>query len=254
MSERRTLYVGTTAVITVAFAGLLSGIRASGMSEPVRSRPSASSVLGLPPRSYSDMRGANYGPNRAVYDESRFQALLADRPGLMEDSPSELTARSVAREKRRARRAYDGAPPTIPHRIEQLEHPDCLACHESGVRVGELTAPMMSHRELPNCVQCHVVADDPLPFRQANGLGVTNSFVGLTSPGSGTRAYSGSPPTIPHKTTMREKCESCHGVLGAFGLRTPHPDRQNCQQCHVGSRELDQSLAPRQLGPGGALP
>jgi cytochrome c-type protein NapB len=33
---------------------------------------------------------------------------------------------------------------------------------------------------------------------------------------------------------------SCHGPNGLFGLRTPHPDRQSCFQCHVPEAGLDQ--------------
>jgi len=39
---------------------------------------------------------------------------------------------------------------------------------------------------------------------------------------------------------MREDCMSCHGPQGLFGLRTPHPDRPSCLQCHVPNAELDQ--------------
>jgi cytochrome c-type protein NapB len=39
---------------------------------------------------------------------------------------------------------------------------------------------------------------------------------------------------------MRDDCMSCHGPQGLFGLRTPHPDRQSCLQCHVPNAELDQ--------------
>jgi cytochrome c-type protein NapB len=69
-----------------------------------------------------------------------------------------------------------------------------------------------------------------------------NEFVGTKAPLKGTRAWPQAPPTMPHRTLMREDCLSCHGPQGLFGLRTPHPDRRSCTQCHVPSAELDQHL------------
>jgi cytochrome c-type protein NapB len=67
-----------------------------------------------------------------------------------------------------------------------------------------------------------------------------NAFVGSVSPSKGSRAWPQAPPTIPHPTFMRNDCMSCHGPNGLFGLRTPHPDRQSCFQCHVPEAGLDQ--------------
>jgi cytochrome c-type protein NapB len=57
---------------------------------------------------------------------------------------------------------------------------------------------------------------------------------------SGVRAYTGAPPEIPHSTWMRETCLACHGGTGAEGLRTRHPQRQSCTQCHAPSAGLNQ--------------
>lgn len=46
--------------------------------------------------------------------------------------------------------------------------------------------------------------------------------------------------TIPHGTQLRSDCLSCHGPPGLVGLRTPHPDRQACVQCHAPNAELDE--------------
>jgi nitrate reductase (cytochrome), electron transfer subunit len=54
------------------------------------------------------------------------------------------------------------------------------------------------------------------------------------------RAFDGAPPTIPHSTLMRTDCLSCHGPQGLYGLRTPHPERQSCLQCHAPGAHLDQ--------------
>ena len=45
-----------------------------------------------------------------------------------------------------------------------------------------------------------------------------------------------SPPTIPHTLVGREgNCLLCHQDLGpGKGVKqTPHPERRNCQQCHI---------------------
>jgi cytochrome c-type protein NapB len=129
---------------------------------------------------------------------------------------------------RRVQRAYDGAPPVIPHAVEALQRQDCLACHAEGLLLpdGGL-APRTPHPENVNCRQCHV--EQP---GRGDGL-AANRFAGLRYPGRGTRAYAGAPPTIPHPLAGRRNCLGCHGDLGGSPIRTPHPDRVNCAQCHV---------------------
>lgn len=53
-------------------------------------------------------------------------------------------------DKAKSNRAFEGAPPTIPHTIEGRE--DCLMCHKDGIG----GAPKASHPERLNCDQCHV--------------------------------------------------------------------------------------------------
>ncbi|WP_442485889.1 hypothetical protein [Aeoliella sp. SH292] len=38
---------------------------------------------------------------------------------------------------------------------------------------------------------------------------------------------------------MRSDCTTCHGELGKEGLRSSHPWRVNCTQCHAPSRGFD---------------
>jgi cytochrome c-type protein NapB len=68
---------------------------------------------------------------------------------------------------------------------------------------------------------------------------VDNSFAGFPSPDQGPRAWDIAPPQIPHRTFMRERCESCHGVNGRDAIRSSHPYRQSCEQCHAASAEKD---------------
>ena len=57
------------------------------------------------------------------------------------------------------RRAFEGAPPLVPHDLEVGM--DCLDCH----RLGENDAVITSHPERSNCVQCHIPeVTDVKPF------------------------------------------------------------------------------------------
>ena len=80
------------------------------------------------------------------------------------------------------------------------------------------------------------------------------------------RQYPGSPPTIPHEVAKTfsgdtTKCLSCHERGGydpgqdAYAPVTPHPENENCFQCHVPVTtenlfvETDwQSVTPPKLG------
>jgi cytochrome c-type protein NapB len=140
--------------------------------------------------------------------------------------------------RRETRRAYNGAPPKVPHPIDQHQSASCLACHGVSTRVGTIDVPQMSHAPYSQCIQCHAPQHGPgpqlakpPPARATPAL--ANHFVGLSAPVSGTRAYTGAPPTVPHPTHMRQNCVSCHGPGGSSALKTTHPQRQNCFQCHA---------------------
>jgi len=140
---------------------------------------------------------------------------------------------------RAGRRAYDGAPPTIPHDAFGMS---CDACHDrDGTPVtGVGYAPASPHDGTPmagattRCRQCHV-------FAASDELFVESEFVGLPQdlrPGS--RATPGAPPTIPHRTLMRENCLACHDGPGAReAIRTSHPERWRCRQCHVAVKDRE---------------
>lgn len=129
---------------------------------------------------------------------------------------------------RRVQREYDGAPAVVPHQVRALGRQDCLNCHREGMDLGpEGMAPRTPHPERVNCQQCHVEQVEP------NEAFVATRFVGLRFPAAGTRAYPGAPPTMPHPRNGRETCIGCHGERGGSPIRTPHPDRVNCLQCHV---------------------
>jgi nitrate reductase (cytochrome), electron transfer subunit len=121
--------------------------------------------------------------------------------------------------------------------------------------VKEKTAPKISHAHYTSCTQCHVpsvgsqIPTDEIALREPIAV---NQFVGLIAPLQGSRAWPTAPPTTPHPTLMRSDCMSCHGPQGMFGLRTPHPDRQACVQCHAPNAGLDQRIFATTLSPVGS--
>lgn len=147
----------------------------------------------------------------------------------------DASAKPATLADRALRRAYDGAPPTIPHDVDQMTAGSCVACHATALRVGENSAPLIPHAYYANCQQCHVVESSLFDSRPL----ATSRFVGLPAPKEGARAWKGAPPTIPHATWMRENCRACHGPTGSLGLRTSHPGRANCLQCHARSASMD---------------
>jgi cytochrome c-type protein NapB len=135
--------------------------------------------------------------------------------------------------ERAAGRAYDGAPPTIPHDVQIGA---CTSCHdEDGSAIaGVGVAPASPHGAaaatgaLRRCRQCHVP-------EQSRDVFVASVFTGLPQgPWRGARATPGAPPSIPHTLQLRENCLSCHaGPAARTEIRTSHPERRRCRQCHV---------------------
>ena len=128
-------------------------------------------------------------------------------------------------------RAFHGAPPTIPHQIEEggIGSQACLKCHENGGFVDRFKAytPVTPHPDKANCVQCHVQVKSKSFF-------VPSGWVRNSTPEIGNQALEGSPPTVPHSLQLRENCLSCHaGPSAVKEIRTTHPNRINCRQCHV---------------------
>lgn len=131
-----------------------------------------------------------------------------------------------------ARRAYEGAPPVIPH---EAFGASCTECHRpAGPELAELGyAPPSPHgmtagMELARCRQCHV-------FQHTEGVWRSNTFEGLSRPPvPAPRAHPLAPPVIPHPVYMREDCLACHdGAAAREEIRTTHPERARCRQCHV---------------------
>lgn len=232
----RALNVGLAVVIGGAVVGFFVGTR--NMPRPwIQQRGDDVGVQTagvVPGQAYWQLRSRQHGRNSQV--TSDLQRLRAELPDLFDEVQRSPALTQAALTTRAQRRVFDGAPPMVPHVIDEQSAAACLACHASGIRVQGRTATVMSHEPLASCTQCHAPT---LPRFWGQQSTAANSFVGRTSSGSGERAWQGAPPTIPHSLHMREDCASCHGVAGLEGIRTSHPDRHSCTQCH----------APRDLQP-----
>lgn len=153
-------------------------------------------------------------------------------------------------------RAFPGAPPRIPHGLteEEARHGLCNACHARGGYVPRFGgyAPVTPHPEYADCLQCHVAnamtlgIGFPEPRRDAictqchvDPDRPPPTFVALDWPDPSwpeldRRALPESPPLIPHDLQMRGNCVACHAGPGAVReLRTAHPERADCRQCHL---------------------
>jgi nitrate reductase (cytochrome), electron transfer subunit len=237
------------AVIGVAFIGFIVGIRQGvptheppefPLAEPVRD-PVAGVV---PATSYAEFDRRLYGPNRDW--RSTLEDLEQPEVDLFAPVHWDERTRRELLEARARRRAFDGAPPVVPHPIDQMSSTSCMACHGQGLFIAEAYAPKMSHEFMHNCTQCHVEQWAP---DLAPAVEVSNVFLGLEARGAGERAWPGAPPTIPHPTFMRENCMACHGPAGPEPIRTTHPWQTNCMQCHAPSAVLDQGVVPVEPDP-----
>lgn len=191
-------------------------------------------------RSYAELASRELSPNRRL--ATRLPAGATgnrDRDQLQGSIPYDPMRRAEVVSERAALRAYDGAPPVVPHRIDQRDAQACLVCHGEGMRVGQVRAPRMSHELMANCTQCHVESTNrALPSPDPDAL--FSYFEGLRAGRGGVRAWAGAPPTIPHSTWMREDCLACHGPTSAEGLQSSHPWRSSCTQCHAPSADREQ--------------
>ncbi len=228
-----------TGVIAISFVGFFVGIHANAQRDDPLVEVGPAGTTGqlhfdgvMPSVAYFEMDGRKHGPN-AEFSSSLDR--LHPPSDAMLHQLDQADARVVSLAEREERRAYNGAPPIIPHPIDQLTATSCLLCHGEGKRIGDRIAHKMPHQNYASCTQCHV--------EQVNdeGLIAVNSFEGVAAPTQGRRAWNGAPPIIPHTLNMRSDCLSCHGPNGRPSLRTTHPERTSCLQCHAPSAGLNQS-------------
>ena len=242
-TPQRSLSLFGAGIIGVSLFGFLVGIVGGNrMQSPQPPDNGKTTAHGDVPDalSYRQIPNASVGPNADW--TSDLERLRQQRPSRLDPVESTLEMKLAAIEDRSHTRAFDGAPPVIPHRIDQRTADSCLVCHGDGMKLGDRIATKMSHAHFTNCTQCHVETVSSGPFADASTNPVENSFTGLYRAGPGDRAYASAPPTIPHTTFLREDCMSCHGTITRPGLRTTHPWLTNCTQCHVASADLDLSV------------
>lgn len=141
-------------------------------------------------------------------------------------------------------RAYPGAPPAIPHDVDPswLRTQTCNTCHARGgwVPDQEAYAPVTPHPHYANCMQCHVDGADgallvPNDFEPADWPAIDQQALAWTDADS----LATSPPPIPHALQLRGNCLACHAGPGAVAeVRTTHPGRASCRQCHAARADL----------------
>lgn len=253
-THRRSSLIVLAVMLVTAVSGFFMGMRQTrnfsdetrDLRDRQRDTAPAEFAEGEIPQavSYAELATANLQPNFAWTNS------LVNLPKAVEThvpvpalTPNERQEVLLDRE---ARRAYDGAPPVVPHPITQRSASACMTCHgntSAQPMIAGNVPPRMSHANHASCTQCHVPSKG---FSQSShrefGLVKSNAFAGRRSPGPGSRAYDGAPPTIPHHTLMRENCYSCHGPGRVNAITTSHPDRQSCTQCHAPSASKDQRL------------
>ncbi len=189
---------------------------------------------------YGEIAAAEWLANRD------WKFTLADLPRATAPMPlpvADEAERQAAVERRASRRAYDGAPPVVPHGIDTLSSASCLSCHGVGgdLIIGGKRPAEISHPWVTNCTSCHVPEDGlrQITAPAAGRLTVENAFLGKRSAGPGSRAYATAPPTTPHPVWMRQNCMACHGPGREQAIRTSHPERRNCLQCHAPDAVFD---------------
>lgn len=237
---RRYAFVTVVLVLAVVLVGFLRGVR-----EPPPISRSTGPTVAAPSEvptavRYAEMPEAPLWPSRQPSTLSSLRYETPD-PFAKVIRTEEMKLQALA--DRLRNRAYDGAPPAIPHGVDQTSAANCLACHEKGAMVGDRLAARVSHPHYPNCLQCHVETARP-ELGGDPAVSVASLFEGAGRSGPGLRAGPGAPPAIPHTTWFRQDCQSCHGLLARAGLRTTHPWLTNCTQCHAPSAELDQVAFP----------
>jgi nitrate reductase (cytochrome), electron transfer subunit len=241
-------------LLTASVSGYFMGLRQTGsqisMTRPVSLvTPNSERNAVLPTNSvpvavsYAEQDWLRDGANGRW--QNRVANLAQPPSNLAALTNATETERAFALTERAARRAFDGAPPVVPHPIAQDSSASCLACHGPGLAIKDKSASKISHAHYASCTQCHVpFGGTELPITEPALLTpiAANQFASAPTSLKGSRAWPLAPPTIPHPTLMRSDCLSCHGPHGLFGLRTPHPDRQSCVQCHVPDAGLDQHV------------
>ncbi len=240
---------GTLAVVIVCAVGLVVYILWNGREAPERGAPPVASAPAIAPAFVRPdafvPAAASAGPvwsapSAPSVDHKPEQLdLTPGRHWEEKDGSYFAVSSEKARDltTRQEWRAFMGAPPVMPHKMEKLDI--CGNCHDEGSDLPEGVAGKRPHDNWVDCTQCHVEA---LSERFTDVVDPPSTFRGQPEPIGGPRAFIGAPPAIPHATDMRSKCLGCHGPLGLPAIRTPHPERTDCRQCHATIAAIEMKL------------
>ena len=223
--------------VALAVIGYVVGLRAGvpegtpGLADAGRAaRPGNVLGGGLPALTYAEVGSGALRADRGLQTWAAMTATMAAPTG--KPVTDEVT-RGRSLDERASRRAYNGAPPVIPHAAHGLDDLSCLACHGEALKIGTRTAKSLPHPYLTNCTQCHAAAAPAFLGKNGDGMLAESVWKGVAAPRSGPRATPGAPPAVPHTLEMRSNCMACHGAHGWPGMQTSHPERRNCLQCHA---------------------
>ncbi|MCL4210243.1 MAG: hypothetical protein KJZ68_06240, partial [Phycisphaerales bacterium] len=117
----RALHLIVIAAVTLAGAGYLFGlgqpVRPEGVAHPFESAGPAGAGGGdaVPAVTYADMAARRMGPNQGW--RSELASLVQRQVTYTDDEKRDPTLRAASLADRAARRAYNGAPPTVPHTV-----------------------------------------------------------------------------------------------------------------------------------------
>ncbi|HUL70322.1 MAG TPA: hypothetical protein VLT17_08845 [Gemmatimonadales bacterium] len=199
-------------------------------------------------------------PAEPIRAEAQVFRTSAGTVAIAPEQPRERQAHPRTAATYRFLRAYPGAPPRIPHalRPEEFRTDACRTCHRRGGYSIRFAAyvPVTPHPERGICLQCHVGEDSlmaiPVAAADPNSrCPQCHGPSGGTPKASATLTWSTSvwpqipattpdqdPPAIPHDLQFRENCLTCHsGPAAVAQIRTKHPERANCRQCHLAATQ-----------------
>ena len=185
-------------IVMIAVSGYFVGLRqtnsAISMTRPVEvpqadSRQDLSGTAVVAPMAvrYIDQNWPAQGVN-ALWRTSLVDFVPV--PSTPPDANRVITPgeKGAALKDRAARRAYDGAPPVVPHPITQDSSAACLACHGQGLQVKDRFASKISHPVFGgSCTQCHVSSHHAFTAAEAalfTAPLTENTFQGKTAPAS----------------------------------------------------------------------
>ena len=154
-------------VVAVAAIGIATGMSNSSYQAKrpaVRERPPAGDVP--PARSHTELQENPWTTPDAASAWQKSVAIAAAASAPI-SAPAETAGTSIEKTliERAARRAYDGAPPVVPHPIRASGAAECLACHAKGFALGNRRASGDRRRGLCILATGEGTAASPTPHR-----------------------------------------------------------------------------------------